>query len=962
MSRFRIATLLERIPGGGKTVAVVVLAFVVGLLMRGGDEAPPRKAATSGTAPAGKTQMYTCSMHPQIRLPDPDARCPICGMELIPVRDDAGGGGPRQLSMSEGARELAEIRTTPVERRIVVKEVRLVGKVGYDETGMRTITAWVPGRLDRLYIDYTGVAVRKAAPMVYMYSPELLVAQDALLKAERAYDEMKHSEASARNLEMQAGTVTALAERLRLWGLTDEQVDEIRKRGTASDHMTILSPISGIVIRKEAVEGDYVKTGQKIYSIADLSRVWVYLDAYESDLAWVRYAQEVEFEAEAYPGEAFRGRISFIDPFLDEKTRTVKVRVTVDNADGRLKPGMFVRARIHAKLAEGGGIVEPALAGKWISPVHPEIVMDEPGNCPICGTPLVSAESLGYVGPDARAPLVVPATAPLRTGKRAVVYVKVPDAARPTFDGREIVLGPRTQEYYIVESGLEEGEQVVTHGAFKIDSALQILAKPSMMSPPEDGSEGPEFDAPESFLASLSDVYQAAIRSQRALAADDLAAAKQALAAASEAADTADMSALAGEAHEVWMALRERLIQQARIGAKASALEAARVAFDGLSKALLETVRAFGQATGVDLHEAHCPMAFDGRGASWLADERTILNPYLGSAMPRCGSLEATFPSRGKGPRVGAAFRRELTPFYDALLGTQRALAADDLAQARQYAAAAASALDAVAAEPGPRWLAEVWTGIRGRGTAAAQLVSEAGDLGQARAAFERLSGVALALLRRFGHVRAEPLHEVFCSMALDNRGASWIQEGDEIVNPYMGSKMLECGEVRASFRPSTSATITPAFREGLSGVVRAYLAVGDALAQDDLAKAISQAAAVEDALGSVSAAGLDADTRAGWLRGVGAMRDATSILRKAPDLEAARRPFALLSDTLADLLARSGHAGPDDLVVMHCPMAFSNRGANWVQRGRETRNPYFGASMLRCGDVTRTLPPTPED
>jgi len=808
MSRFR-SSVLERVPGGWKTVAVVALAFVLGLLMGGGDEAP---ATTPGAAQTSKVKWYTCSMHPQIQLQDPDALCPICAMELIPVIEDGGGdSGPRELSMSESAMVLAEVRTTPVERRMVVKEVRLVGKVGYDETRMRTITAWVPGRLDRLYIDYTGVAVRTGAPLVYMYSPELLIAQGSLLEADAAYEKMRRSAAAERSVEMQLGLVKSAEDRLRLWGLMDAQIAEIRERGTPSDHMTIQSPISGIVIDKKAVEGDYVKVGQTIYGIADLSRVWVYLDAYESDLAWIKYAQEIEFEAEAYPGEIFRGRISFIHPVLHEMTRTVKVRVNVDNVDGRLKPGMFVRARIHARLADGGRIVEPSLAGKWISPVHPEVVRDEAGNCPVCGTPLVSAESLGYVGEDARAPLVIPATAPLRTGKRAVVYVRVPGKERPTFEGREIALGPRTRAHYIVASGLKEGELVVSHGAFKIDSALQILAKPSMMSPPEDEDDGQEqpqdaaLEFPASFRSSLSRLYRDSIRVQRALSGDDFAGATTALTSVGEAIDAADMSRLEGKAHDKWMGLRVRLIEHAQEGAQAADIKAARVAFDGLSTAILETIGAFGQATGVELYESHCPMAFKNRGASWLADEK-------------------------------------------------------------------------------------------------------------------------------------------------------------EIKNPWFGSRMFRCGEIRQTYPTVATVTIPKAFRDGLSAVVVPYLDLGEALSKDDLESAATAAAAFEDALSSVPAAGLGEKARERWRRSVSAMREAAAALRKATDLEAARRPFVLMSDTLADLLARFGHAGPGDLCVIHCPMAFSNRGADWIQRGKETRNPYFGASMYRCGDVTRSLPTEPKD
>jgi Cu(I)/Ag(I) efflux system membrane fusion protein len=229
----------------------------------------------------------------------------------------------------------------------------------------------------------------------------------------------------------------------------------------------------------------YVNTGTRIYTIADLSRVWVLLDAYETDLLWIRYGQEVEFGTEAYPGELFKGRISFIDPVLDAKTRTVKVRVNAENLAGKLKPEMFVRAVVRTRIAAGGKVMEPDLAGKWISPMHPEIVKDEPGTCDVCGMPLVKAESLGYVPGDAamsEAPLVIPDSAPLITGERAVVYVAVPEK-EGVYEGREVVLGPRASNYYLVKHGLEEGEMVVVKGNFKIDSEIQIQAKPSMMSP-----------------------------------------------------------------------------------------------------------------------------------------------------------------------------------------------------------------------------------------------------------------------------------------------------------------------------------------------------------------------------------------------------------------------------------------------------------------------------------------------
>jgi Cu(I)/Ag(I) efflux system membrane fusion protein len=203
------------------------------------------------------------------------------------------------------------------------------------------------------------------------------------------------------------------------------------------------------------------------------------------DMMWVRYGQEVEFLTEAYPGQVFKGTISFIDPVLNTKTRTVKLRVNVENPEAKLKPEMFVRAVVRAKIAHGGKVMDKTMAGKWICPMHPDVVKTEVGICDICGMDLVTTESLGYVKVDTpkEAPLVIPASAPLITGARAVVYVQLPETEKPTYEGREVILGPRAGDYYIVESGLAEGEVVVTNGNFKIDSALQIQAKPSMMNP-----------------------------------------------------------------------------------------------------------------------------------------------------------------------------------------------------------------------------------------------------------------------------------------------------------------------------------------------------------------------------------------------------------------------------------------------------------------------------------------------
>lgn len=465
------------------SIVIVAIIFAAGFLLGSNLQPLPAEAEHDHSNEQAAAQKWYCSMHPNI-IRDGPGLCPICNMDLVKMPTDlAGGGNPRRLVVSEAAAKLMEIETSLVERKFVTAEIRMVGKIDYDETRVKHITAWVPGRIDRLYVDFTYTRVSKGDHMVYLYSPELLSAQAELLQALKAVANFKSGSSELIRRSILA-TLDASREKLRLLGLKVEQIEEIEKTGSPVDHLTIYAPIGGVVIEKHLTEGSYVDTGTRIYTIADLSHLWVMLDAYESDLPWTRYGQEVEFTVEAYPGEVFKGRISFRDPVLNAKTRTIKVRVNVDNSDGRLKPGMFVRAVVRAKVAKGGNVMAPEFAGKWICPMHPSVIKDTKGKCGICEMDLVVTESL-FTAVDVpnEPPLVIPASAPLITGTRAVVYVRVPGTKKPTFEGREIVLGPRAGDYYLVKSGLTEGEIVVTNGNFKIDSALQIQAKPSMMSP-----------------------------------------------------------------------------------------------------------------------------------------------------------------------------------------------------------------------------------------------------------------------------------------------------------------------------------------------------------------------------------------------------------------------------------------------------------------------------------------------
>ncbi|QDU82931.1 Cation efflux system protein CusB precursor [Planctomycetes bacterium Pla163] len=648
------------------TLLLLGLGFCVG--RAGRPEAPTEaeQTAATDTGTAAEPTVWTCSMHPQIRLPEP-GNCPICFMKLIEA--NSGGGaelGPRMLQMSESAMVLARIETAPVERRAVAHEVGMVGKIAFDETRLAYITSWVKGRLDRIFVDYTGVTVREGDHLVEIYSPTLYSAQQELLQAIATAAKIEGSSLDIlRNTADR--TVVSAREKLRLYGLSVEQIAEIVDRGTPEQHITIRAPTGGIVVHKNALEGMYVDEGSRIYTIADLSKVWVMLDAYESDLRWLRYGQEVAFQVEAYPGEHFNGRVAFIDPVLDDRTRTVKIRLNVDNADGRLKPDMFVTATAQAVLTQHGKVVDADLADMWMCPMHPEIVADGLEACTECGMDLVPAEELGFVAEvNTGAPLVIPATAPLVTGKRAVVYVQLEDRDEAVFQGREIDLGPRAGDWYVVHSGLREGERVVVKGNFKIDSELQIRAKPSMMSP--DGGARPpghqhggagaaapagipmeEMDAggdthpvtypvPVAFKTQLGEVVDAYLQLQTAFTIDeDSQAMAQAIL---EAIDRVDMAVLEHGSHLAWMAQLATLRPAASALAGASDIDARRLLLAPLTEQLVDALDAFGYARddgSVGLF--HCPMALDDVGANWLQRGETVTNPYFGSAMLRCGEL-----------------------------------------------------------------------------------------------------------------------------------------------------------------------------------------------------------------------------------------------------------------------------------------------------------------------------------
>jgi Cu(I)/Ag(I) efflux system membrane fusion protein len=462
-----------------RIVAIVIplaaIAALVAVLFFWG----PRRGAEQASG-----EIWTCSMHPQVRLPRPGP-CPICGMALIPVS---------QLE-SEQARvkQKAGLESEPVVRRELFKEIRTVGKLDYSEPRVKLITARTSGRVDRVYVDFTGITVKAKHHLVDIYSPDLVSAQQELLLAARREQTPGLASSGASSLTASA------RQRLLLWGITEEQIAEVLRTGQARTHLTIYAPIGGVVIEKNVREQQYVKEGDMLYRIAELDPIWLYLDIYEYDLAWIRYGQPVEVSVEAYPGENFHGTVVFRDPFLNDPTRTVKVRVNLKNPDYRLLANMYASAKIHVRLQADGTPQPTGLEGKYICPMHPEVVRDEAGRCDICEMDLervpdlfparriIPAETPTAAADNATHALAIRKSAVLDTGRRQVAYRKRKDGA---YELAELKLGPlaeakdeagRIASFYPVLAGLAEGDEVVVQGGFLLDSQRQIEGMPSLL-------------------------------------------------------------------------------------------------------------------------------------------------------------------------------------------------------------------------------------------------------------------------------------------------------------------------------------------------------------------------------------------------------------------------------------------------------------------------------------------------
>ena len=540
---------------------------------------------------AANQQQWTCSMHPQILQQEP-GDCPICGMDLIPAESTASGLAPEQFKITPNALALANIQTSIVEGATTQGATQnLSGKISINEEQIAVQASYYAGRIERLFINYTGQEVQKGQVLATLYAPQLVAAQQELLTA-------------AALKETQPQLYRAVRKKLQLWKLTDKEIEAIEVSGKVREYFPIRATVGGTITALLGAEGDYLKEGQAIARVSNLNTLWANFDAYERQLSQFRVGQKIEIYTSAYPNKKVEGTISFIAPLLNNDTRTATLRATVKNNDKVLKPGMFVSGKITT-------------------------------------------------APSTTKAVSIPASAVLWTGKRSLVYVKATQDS-PIFEMREVTLGQKNGAQVEIIEGLSIGEEIVTKGTFTVDAAAQLQGKKSMMNntggKTMTGHEGHtgvqenhdsstamkqtmKMNFSDSFQKDFKPVLLAYLKVKDALLASDAPQTVVSAKATLEALNAIPTSNLGKMEQEHFNASVKML---EAIAAKTN-LNNQRSHFVLLNEHLVALVSAFSTLENT-LYVQQCPMANNNQGAVWLSKEKDIRNPYFGAAMLKCGS------------------------------------------------------------------------------------------------------------------------------------------------------------------------------------------------------------------------------------------------------------------------------------------------------------------------------------
>jgi Cu(I)/Ag(I) efflux system membrane fusion protein len=579
-------------------LATLVAGLFLGWLLFGG--APNSETEHAHDTVITTNQKWTCSMHPQILKPEA-GDCPICGMDLIPAESNATGLLADQFKLTKNAMALANIQTSIVgNSKAENRAIKVSGKIVENEAANVVQVSYFSGRIEQLNVRFTGEEVRKGQLLGTIYASELYEAQQEFITA----ISLKKS---------QPALYKAVRTKLKLWKLSENQINEIETSGIVKENVPIYATVSGTVLEKLVAQGEVVKQGQPLLKIANLNMVWANFQVYESQLNRFKKGQEILVSTNVYPNKVFKSKVDFINPILDLATRTVKLRVVLNNEANIFKLGMFVEGKVKE------------------------------------------------ISSNSSPRLTIPTSAVLWTGERSVVYLKA-TADAPIFEMKEIKLGNRVGDAYEILEGLSIGDEIVTNGTFTVDAAAQLKGKKSMMNMSGDktttGHEGhlsmdnktsaenenhsnknERIKVSVEFKNQLKSVFSEYIKLKDALVKDDsksvVAESKKLLANISK----VEMKLLkSDETHNHWMSL-EKEIKMATVSiSETSDLKEQRNHFKNLSIYLTNAIEVFG--INEKVYSQFCPMANNNKGAYWLSTEEKVVNPYFGNAMLTCGEIK----------------------------------------------------------------------------------------------------------------------------------------------------------------------------------------------------------------------------------------------------------------------------------------------------------------------------------
>jgi len=579
-------------------IGILAIGLLLGWLLFGSTSNEKTEHNHSETSETN--QMWTCSMHPQIMQPEA-GDCPICGMDLIPAEVGAEGLAADQFKLTKNAMALANIQTSTVGNNSTDDNgITLSGKIVENEETNAIQVSYFSGRIERLNVSFTGEEVQKGQLLATIYSPELYAAQQELITA-------------ASLKESQPALYKAVRNKLKLWKLSDKQINQIETSGKVKENFPVYATVSGTVSEKLVEQGQSIKQGQPLLKIANLNTVWANFDVYENQIKLFKKGQEISIITNANPNKEFKSKVDFIDPVLDTRTRTVKLRVVLSNKEDAFKPGMFVEGKIKGMSSNTGKL------------------------------------------------LMIPSSAILWTGERSVVYLKI-NQNESVFEMREITLGNMVGDNYEVLEGLNNGDEIVTNGTFTVDATAQLQGKKSMMNKKgtkvmtnHEGHLGMEETTLENsesysnryervkvskdFQNQLKTVFNDYIKLKEALVRDDsnnvIAESKNLL----DNLSNVDMKLLKdNEVHNNWMSLAKEIKGFATSISNTADIKIQRKHFKHLSTNLANAVQLFGVTEKV--YYQFCPMADDNNGAYWLSKEQKVINPYFGDAMLKCGEVK----------------------------------------------------------------------------------------------------------------------------------------------------------------------------------------------------------------------------------------------------------------------------------------------------------------------------------